>query len=241
MTIALVITSLLAGMLSILAPCVIGILPVLMARSGEGQRGRSPRWVVGGLAGSVFLFSIILKSTTWLLGVPDGVWRGISGGIVLLFGILMFWPSLWDRLSMKLGFAGKTQKLMTGAGNRRGRVGDVLLGASLGPVFSACSPTYLLIVATILPVSPLEGLIYLALYIGGLVIMITIALLAGRLIITKLGWGMNSESLFHKIMGLLLMIIGVMILFGFDKQLLGWMVEQGWFQWQVALETRLGE
>ncbi len=239
MNVALVITSFLAGMLSVLAPCVIGILPVLMARSNDQRQSRSPWWVIGGLGVSIFLFSILLKSTTFLLGVPDSVWRIISGGIVLIFGLLMFWPTLWDLLGMKLGFAKKTEKLMTKAADRRGRMGDLLLGASLGPVFSACSPTYLLIVATILPVSPLQGVVYLCLYIGGLILMIAVALLVGRLFITKMGWGLDSGSRFHKVMGILLMIIGILILFGLDKEILGWMVQQGWFQWQVNLETQL--
>ncbi|PID31263.1 hypothetical protein CR983_02040 [Candidatus Saccharibacteria bacterium] len=239
MTPALIITSLLAGMLSVLAPCVIGILPVLMARSSDAKRGRSPWWVIGGLASSILLFSILLKSTTLLLGVPDAVWRTISGGIVLVFGGLMLWPNLWEQLAVKLGFATKSQQLMAGAASRRGWIGDVLLGASLGPVFSACSPTYLLIVATILPVSPIDGLVYLLVYIAGLVVMIAAVLMAGRALIAKLGWGLDPNSTFHKIMGLLLIVIGVLILFGIDKLLLGWMVQQGWFQWQVDLETQL--
>ncbi len=240
MTLALVVSSLLAGMLSVLAPCVVGMLPVLMARSSRAKRSRSPWWVVGGLAGSILLFSILLKSTTLLLGVPDAVWRSISGGIVLVFGVMMLWPNLWDQIAIKLGFANKSQQLLSGAAKQRGRIGDVLLGASLGPVFSACSPTYLLIVAVILPTSPINGLIYLLIYVAGLVVMIAAVLMTGRALVAKLGWGLDPSSKFHKIMGLLLVIIGFLILFGIDKMLLGWMVEQGWFQWQVDLESNLG-
>lgn len=238
---ALLVTSLLAGMLSVLAPCVIGILPVLLARNAQGKGGRSPWWVIGGLAGSIFLFSILLKSTTLLLGVPDDVWRYISGGIIVVFGALMLWPGLWESVSLKLGFATSSQKLMAGAATKRGRVGDVLLGASLGPVFSACSPTYLLIVATILPVSPVEGVIYLSVYIAGLVAMIAAVLVAGRKLISKLGWGLNPHSAFHKIMGTILIVIGLMIAFGVDKALLSFMVESGWFDWQVSIERSLQE
>lgn len=238
---ALLITSLLAGMLSVLAPCVIGILPVLMARSVNGQKGRSPWWVIGGLASSIFLFSILLKSTTLLLGIPDEIWRYVSGGIILLFGVLMLWPGLWESLSLKLGFATSSQKLMASAAAKSGRYGDVLLGASLGPVFSACSPTYLLIVATILPVSPVEGVIYLLVYIAGLVAMIAAVLVVGRKLIKKLGWGLDPHSLFHKIMGIFLIVIGGMIAFGVDKALLSYMVESGWFDWQVDLERSLQE
>jgi len=239
MSAALLVVSLIAGMLSVLAPCIVGMLPVLVARGIDGKRARSPWWIIIGLASSIFIFSILLKSTTLLLGVPDAVWRIVSGGIVTIFGIVMVWPNVWEIFASRLGFGLKSQHLLASAGKRRGRLGDILLGASLGPVFSACSPTYLLIVATILPAEPLQGVVYLALYVTGLALMMVLAILVGRRLTSRLGWGINPNSLFHKIAGLVLIVIGLAILTGVDKSILGWLVGNGWFDWQVALEDLL--
>lgn len=235
----LLLTSFLAGVLTVLAPCVVAILPALLARSVDGKRTHSPYWVIGGLAASVFLFSILLKSTTLLIDVPTMVWTSISGGIIVLFGLITLFPLLWDKLMLRLGTPLAAQQGLARATAHRGRWGDLLIGASLGPVFSACSPTYGLIVATVLPATPLLGLTYLVAYIAGLCLVLGLIAIFGRALIRKLGWGVNPHSTFKKVMGVLLIIIGIMIATGIDKDILGMLVSGGWFDWQIDLESGL--
>lgn len=239
MSLTLLIASLVAGMFSILAPCVIGILPVLLARSVDGGKSRSMWWILGGLAGSIFVFSILLKSTTLLIDVPDAVWRSVSGVIIILFGASLLWPSLWERFAIGSGFALKSQQLLAGSSKRKGRVGDILIGASLGPIFSACSPTYLLIVAAILPANPVDGIIYLLAYIFGLLAMTGLVVAMGKRLVKRLVWGLDPDSKFRKLLGAMLVTVGVMIALGLDKMLLTWLVANGWFDWQTAIEQTL--
>ncbi len=239
MSIVLIFTSLLAGMLSVLAPCVIGILPVLMARSIDNGRVKSFIWVLLGLGGSIFIFSILLKSTTLLIDVPDVVWRSISGAIIVAFGVTMLWPRIWETIALKLGFALKSQQLLAKSAKTHSRVGDVLIGASLGPVFSACSPTYLLIVATILPTRPLEGMVYLLVYIFGLIAMTSAVILLGQGFVKKLGWGVDPDGMFRKILGILSDSHRINNCIGIDKTILGWLVTNGWFDWQTAIEQSI--
>ncbi len=235
----LVVTSFLAGMLSILAPCVISMLPVLLTRSATGERQRSPFFLIGGLAVSIIIFSILLKSTTLLIAVPTVVWSTISGVIIVLFGIATLFPGLWDQLALALRLPITAQHTMANASRRRGVWADVLLGASLGPVFSACSPTYALIVATILPADLFVGLGYLLAYVAGLVVLLVLIAVFGRALITRLGWGVNPRGAFRRVLGVILILIGVMIMTGLDKQLLGWLVSSGLFDWQIDLESGL--
>lgn len=237
----LLITSFLAGVLTVLAPCVVAILPALLARSVDGKRSHSPYIVIGSLAASVFIFSILLKSTTLLIDIPTGVWTSISGGIIAIFGIVLLWPGLWDAVAVKLGFGLAAQKKLAGASTRRGAWGDVVIGASLGPVFSACSPTYALIVASILPATPLQGVIYLLSYIAGLSLVLGMIAVFGRALVRRLGWGLNPESVFRRTLGALLVVLGLVIMFGIDKDILAWAVEAGLFDWQVQLEQNLSQ
>ena len=64
---ALFIASLLAGVFSVLAPCVLPLVPVMIAPSAQKQK-RSVWWLLTGLGLSIIVFSILLKSTTALLG-----------------------------------------------------------------------------------------------------------------------------------------------------------------------------
>jgi cytochrome c-type biogenesis protein len=235
----LLIAAFLAGIFTILAPCVVSIIPILLARSVDGSRSRSPFFVIVGLSVSIIIFTVLLKATSLLLGVPADVWKVVSGGIVITFGLLTLFPSLWESIVLKTRLIFKAQNTMGDAAKKRGAWGDVLLGASLGPVFSACSPTYALIVATVLPVSPLEGLGYLLVFVAGLALMLSLIANFGQALIKKLGWGINPRGAFRRILGVILIAIGIMIVTGLDKALLGYLVENGWYDFQINLESLL--
>ena len=235
----LAIASLVAGLLSVLAPCVLPMIPILLARTAGGERQRSPWWVIGGLAVSITLFSIVLKSTTLLIDVEASVWAAISGAIIIAVGITMALPQLWERVSERWNL--RAQHGLAEASRHRGRLGDILLGASLGPVFSACSPTYLLIVAVILPAQPIEGLLYLLIFVSGLVGGLALIARLGSSMITRLGWGLDPNGTFRRAVGIALIFFGLLILTGLDKIILAWLVTNGWFDWQVALESLLAQ
>ncbi len=236
---ALLLISFIAGILSVLAPCVIALLPILLARSSDGTRSRSPIYIIGGLSASVMLFSILLKSSTLLIDIPTKYWQIISGVIIVLFGITYLFPNLWEKVAMKLKLQEKANKASGKALQKQGKIGDIVLGASLGPVFSACSPTYALIVASILPTSPVEGFLYLLAFVAGLAGMLGLIAVFGSKLVQKLGWGINPNGWFKRILGIVFLIVGILIATGTDKQILGYVVENGWFDWQVAIESAL--
>lgn len=235
----LLVVSFLAGVLTILAPCVVSIIPILLARSAGAENHRSPFFVILGLSVSIIIFTVLLKASSLLLGIPSDVWKTISGGIVILFGVFTLLPSLWEWIVLKTRFVFKAQNTMGEAAKQKGVWGDMLLGASLGPVFSACSPTYALIVATVLPASPLVGLGYLLVFVLGLAFMLALIAVFGQALIKKLGWGINPRGLFRRILGLVLIVIGILIVTGLDKSLLGLLVESGFYDFQINLENSL--
>ena len=235
----LLIASFLAGILTVLAPCVVSIIPILLARSGSSEQRRSAFFVILGLSVSIIIFTVILKATTLLLGVPSSVWAYISGGIVLLFGIFTLFPGVYEWISLKTRFIFKAQNTIGEAAKKRGVWGDLLLGASLGPVISACSPTYALLVATVLPVEPVVGLGYLLVFVVGLGLMLGLIAVFGSALIRKLGWGINPRGVFRRTLGVILIVVGLAIVTGFDKDILGWLVQNGWYDFQIQLETNI--
>ena len=235
----LLLVSFLAGVLTILAPCVVSVIPILLARTAGDKKGRNPWFVIAGLGASIIVFTVLLKATSLLFGVPADVWKVISGGIVVLFGIFTLFPGMWEWISLKTKFIFKAQNTMGEAAKRRGVIGDLLLGASLGPVFSACSPTYALVVATILPVQPVLGLVYLLVFVLGLSLMLGLIAIFGQKLISKLGWGINPRGVFRRVLGIILIVVGLMIVTGLDKTLLGYLVESGWYDFQIQLESNL--
>ena len=91
---------------------------------------------------------------------------------------------------------------------RGGFWGDLLLGAALGPTFSSCSPTYALIIATVLPVSFGVGVLYIVAYALGLALMLLLVAFLGQAFARKLGWLANPTGWFRRVIGILLIVVG---------------------------------
>lgn len=241
----LLLASFLAGALTVLAPCILPLLPVVVGgsvvREGEKpkNRWRRPLIITASLAASIVIFSLLLKATTALLGIPALAWQVIAGIIVLFFGISMLMPKVWDRLALKLGLAGGARRLNAAAFTKTGTTGDVLMGASLGPVFNSCSPTYAIVIAAVLPVSFIEGLSYLLAYAAGLSLMLLLVAYFGQDLVRRLGWLSNSEGWFRRIIGLLFIIVGVALITGLDKEFQAYVLERGWYDPIYNLEQNL--
>lgn len=241
----LILLSFLAGIITIAAPCVLPLLPIIIGGSiAEGeQKSRvdslRPLIIAASLAVSVVVFTLLIKATTALLGVPQEVWQWLSASIIILLGVNYLRPELWEKVSVKFGLGQKTNSKLGKAHQKGGWGGAVLTGAALGPVFNSCSPTYALIVATVIPVSFIEGLTYLIAYALGM----SLALLG----ISYLGSGFlarfknisNPKGNFKKGMGILFILVGLAVAFGFDKKAQAYVLEKGWYDPISGLEERL--
>lgn len=231
----LLLVSFLAGILTAAAPCVLPLLPVIVGGSvlsgaGEDRRSlRHPLTIVISLALSIIVFSLLLKTTTALLGIPDDVWSIISGGIVVLLGVTLIWPSLWDRLMVATGISAGAGALMEKSREESGFRKDILLGAALGPVFNSCSPTYALIVAVAFPASFSEGLLYLVAYAAGLATILFLISIFGRAVVDRLNWLSDPHGTFRKVIGILFLVVGFGVILGLDKELQAWILENGWY------------
>lgn len=237
----LLIASFLAGVLTIAAPCILPLLPVIIG--GSLVRGGRELWrpvvIAASLAVSVVLFTLLLKATTALLGVPVMVWQGISAIIVVLLGLTLVFPVLWERLMVATNLQAKANQLLGVRNGHKGVAGDIMFGAALGPVFNSCSPTYALIIAAVLPVSFGEGLAYLVAYAVGLSTALLLVAFLGRAVTVKLGWLSNPNGYFTKVVGILLIVVGIAILFGLDKMFQTFVLEQGWYAPIERLEHSL--
>ncbi|MDP2837709.1 MAG: cytochrome c biogenesis protein CcdA [Candidatus Moranbacteria bacterium] len=225
----LLLFSFLAGVLTILAPCVLPVLPVIIGGSLVDRNRLRPFIVTGSLALSIVLFTLLLKSSTALIAVPPEVWKGISGGIILLFGIFTLFPFVWEKIEITFGFGSRSQSLFSDSHKHGGRWGGVLVGMALGPVFSSCSPTYALILATVLPQSFAVGVANLVAYAFGLSVVLLVVAFFGQKAISKMKWAADPQGRFKKILGAIFVLVGLAIIFGLDKQAETYLIENNYF------------
>ncbi len=221
---ALLFVSFLAGVLTVLSPCVLPLLPVVVGGSlaamqqspgsGGGRSWKRAVTVTLALGVSVFAFTLLLKVSTLFIAVPEGVWNWISGGILFLVGIFFLFPHLWDLIPGAARANRDSTKLMSSGFMRQTFWGDVVVGAALGPVFSTCSPTYFIVLASVLPVSLAAGIADILAYILGLCLFLLVLSVAGQALLERLHVAADPNGWFRKILGLLFVAIAVLIVTG---------------------------
>jgi cytochrome c biogenesis protein CcdA len=210
--------------------------------SSVGARSKAtPFIVIGSLALSILLFTYLLKASTAFIAIPQYVWGYISGGILVTFGLFIIFPQLWEAVPFTQKTSLGANKLV-GAGYRKKSLwGDVMIGAALGPVFSSCSPTYFVILATVLPASFLLGTVYLLAYIAGLVLVLGLIAMLGQRLTSKLQFAANNRSWIKRGIGALFLIVGLFIMTGLDKKVETWVLDKGYIDGVLNIEQQLLE
>ena len=228
-----------AGMLTVLAPCILPLLPVVIGSSAAARSKLTPYIVVGSLALSIIVFTYLLKASTAFVTIPPQVWTYLSGGILALFGLTLLFPALWEQVPGLALLSSRSNKLVGTGYQKKSVWGDVLVGAALGPVFSTCSPTYFVILASVLPASFALGTVYLLAYVLGLSLILLFLGLLGERLAQRMSTFADPRGWFKRGIGLLFVILGLMIAVGYEKKLETAILESGYFDATKLEQTLL--
>src|SRR2546421_2857011 len=119
-----------AGLITAISPCVLPVLPILLAGGATGG-GRRPFAIIGGLVASFTLFTLTASLILSALGLPQDFLRNVAIGLLFLLALTLLVPRVG--LVLERPFAFLTRRRGGDLG------GGFLLGASLGLVFVPCA------------------------------------------------------------------------------------------------------
>jgi cytochrome c biogenesis protein CcdA/thiol-disulfide isomerase/thioredoxin len=128
----------LAGLITAISPCVLPVLPILLA---GGASGRRPYGIIAGLVGSFTIFTVVAASLLNALGLPEDFLRNLAIGLLLLLAATLLIPQLAGLLERPFLFL--TRRRLPTESN------GILLGASLGLVFVPCGGPVLAAVSSL--------------------------------------------------------------------------------------------
>ena len=147
--------ALLAGILTIAAPCTLPMLPILLGASA-GQTGRMrPAMIALGFVLSFSTTALLLDAVTRIFDFDPNALRTGAAILLLGFGLLMIWPAPFERLSIRLN--GLTSSRVGSPISRPGNLGGFILGTTLGLVWTPCAGPVLASILTVVATSSNAG------------------------------------------------------------------------------------
>lgn len=177
--------------------------------------------------------------TTIFTGLSGDFWKLFSGILLIVLWIFMLIPKIWNHLSFKSWFEWNSSRILNKANKKSGFWWDMLLGLSLGPVFTSCSPTYAIILSIILPISvgqALVNVLFYALWLGLLLMLVGIGWVS---VIKRMKWASNPNGWFKKILAWLIVLTWLAIMTGLDKKVETLLLDNGLFIDTSMFEERL--
>lgn len=223
----------LAGALTLINPCVLPVLPIVLASAASGDR-RGPLFLMAGLATSFVVIGVTLARLGPALGVTPEAVAAAAALTMVAFGLVLLVPALNAR------FASATAGLASGADTRINRLdltsprGLLLGGVLLGAVWSPCiGPT---LGGAIALAASGEGLaqataIMVAFAAGVSSVMLALAY-GARQTLMRRQQALRALAVRAKpILGVTFLLTGLALWFGLHILLEGWILETlpDWF------------
>ena len=228
-----------AGLLSILSPCVLPLVPLVLASAAAAHR-RGPAVLAAGLALS---FAVVGTAVAWAagrLGFDTGAMRFAGAVVLVILGVVLLSSALQQRVALATAGVADRGNAILGALSPEGLRGQFAIGLVLGVVWSPCvGPTLGSAVVLASRGTDLGAIaLLMALFgIGAALPMLGLGLLS-RTAMTRargalLATGRWGKSAF----GIVLVAVGVLIASGIDKRVETWGVEHS-PAWLTELTTR---
>jgi cytochrome c-type biogenesis protein len=142
------VLALLAGVVTVAAPCTLPMLPILLGAS-VGQTGKMrPAMIALGFVMSFSMVALLLGAITRVFDFDPNHLRNAAAVVLIGFGLLMIWPTPFEWLSIRIGGVSGNM-----AASRQGVIGGFVLGTTLGLVWTPCAGPVLGSILTVIATS----------------------------------------------------------------------------------------
>lgn len=217
--IILIAFAFLAGVVTILSPCILPILPIVLSSTVGGQNtGKSrPIGVVIGFILSFTFFTLFLSTIVKLSGISADALRLVSMLVIGGFGFSLLVPQfqmLVERLFSKLA------RFMPTNQNRTGLGGGLLIGLSIGLLWTPCVGPILasVISLAITGTVTFDAFLITLAYSLGTAIPMFLIILGGQNVLHRVPWLLANTEKIQKVFGILMIITAIGIFFNVDRR-----------------------
>ena len=238
----IILLAFLGGMLTIVSPCILPVLPFVFARADRGfARGALPL-----LVGMALTFAAVATLAAvgggWAVRANE-VGRWLALGLLALFGLALVFPSLSDRMTRPLVAFGS--RLSERSASRPGgdSVGSSLvLGAATGLLWAPCAGPILGIIFTAAAINgaTLNTTFLLLAYALGAATSLGLALLVGGKLFARMKRSLGASERIRQVLGGLVLVGVAAIALGLDTRVLSKLSATQTASFESNLARKLG-
>lgn len=225
-----VLLAFVAGVITILSPCVLPLLPIILA-GAAGSGSARPLGIASGFIGAFTIATLGLATAVSTLGLSPDIQRQVSVVVLFALGLLMLVPQLQLHFE---SIPSHWVPAMSGSSN--GFFGGLGLGAGLGLAWTPCVGPIMASVMTLAMSQQIDGsvvLITLAFAVGT-ALPLTAITIGGRRTVARLHWFQVHGRSVQRVFGAAVMATAVCIWLGVDRSLQAALID--WLpDWDQAL------
>jgi cytochrome c biogenesis protein CcdA/thiol-disulfide isomerase/thioredoxin len=208
----LMLFALIAGAGTAITPCVLPVVPALLASSATGGR-RRPIGIVIGLGVTFTIAIVLLAQLVKGVGLASGAARTLAIVVLIVFGVALLVPDLTARIEAPLSRLGRFGPKSRGTGFLSG----LGVGAALGFVCAPCAGPILAAVTSVSASSGANARVVLVAisYSVGLSAVLLVYAFAGRAVIDRIR-RVGRGNTINRGLGVVLLATGVLMIFNVD-------------------------
>ena len=229
----------LAGLLSILSPCVLPLLPlVLGAAATEHKWG--PALLALGVTASYVAIGLFVATVGFSIGLDGGKFGSAAALLMIVFGAALALPAVGARFSAAAGPLSNWLDATLSRASAVGGLGAFGLGLTLGAVWSPCVGPTLGAASALAARGENLGQVALtmtAFGLGAAIPLLVLGVVSRSAMLTWRGRLLGFGAFAKRALGVMLLIIGAAILLGVEKKIEAALVSAS-PEWLTQLTTR---
>ncbi len=220
MSVATLGLALLAGILSVLSPCVLPLLPIVLGTAASEHR-LGPVALAVGLAISFVAIGIFVATIGFAIGLDTDFFRLFAGVLLVLIGLVLVVPRLQEAVATAASPVSAWASSRFGGGAASGLSGQFGVGLLLGAVWSPCVGPTLGAAAVLASQGKDLGQVaatMLAFGIGAALPLLVLGMLSRQMMLNLRAKMMSAGGPMKAALGALLVVVGMLVVTGLDKQ-----------------------
>ena len=212
-----------AGIVTILSPCILPVLPFILSGSTGEDKSR-PWGIVLGFIASFTFFTLFLTTLVKITGVSADVLRYSSIVILFLFGLSLIIPQF--QVLVEKAFSAVAGKVPSN-NKHKGLFGGLLVGFSLGLLWTPCvGPILASVISLALTGSVSGAAFFITLsYALGTAIPMLVIMKGGQAVLQRNQWLVRNTANIQKGFGIMMMLTALAIFNNFDRKFQSYILE----------------